>query len=84
MFLQSATPVKAWGLATHMFIVSEVMEHISNDSWAEAFDYYSPEVLSGSTTPDQAWQDGRSEDTVSRIIACQTRFNTRDNDTPNQ
>ena len=57
MFLQSATPVKAWGLATHMFIVSEVMEHISNDSWAEAFDYYSPEVLSGSTTPDQAWQD---------------------------
>jgi len=47
----------AWGITTHMFMVSEAMNGISNDSWAEAYEYYAPEVLSGSTTPDQAWQD---------------------------
>jgi hypothetical protein len=54
------TPPKkadAWGITTHMFMVSEAMNGISNDSWAEAYEYYAPEVLSGSTTPDQAWQD---------------------------
>jgi hypothetical protein len=50
-------PVSAWGLTTHQFIVTEASDGISNASWAAAFQYYSPEVLSGSTTPDQAWQD---------------------------
>ncbi len=57
LILQSATPVRAWGLATHMFIVTEVGEYISNSSWADAYDFYSPEILKGSTTPDQVWQD---------------------------
>ncbi len=50
-------PAKAWGLATHMFIVTEAVEGITNDSWAEAFDYYSIELMQGCTTPDQSWQD---------------------------
>ena len=50
-------PVSAWGLTTHQFIATEASDGISNASWAAAFQYYSPEVLSGSTTPDQAWQD---------------------------
>ncbi len=55
--LPMATQVDAWGLATHMFIVDKATEHLSNETWAEAFNYYSPELLGGSTTPDQAWQD---------------------------
>ncbi len=55
--LPMATPVDAWGLVSHIFIDSEAMAHISNQSWAAAFAYYAPEVLGGSTTPDQAWQD---------------------------
>ncbi|MGQ4911676.1 MAG: zinc dependent phospholipase C family protein [Candidatus Thorarchaeota archaeon] len=50
-------PADAWGLATHRFIVTEAMDHISNSSWAQAFQYYTPELLEGSTTPDQVWQD---------------------------
>ena len=50
-------PVSAWGLVTHQFLVTEASSNISNSSWADAFQFYSPEVLSGSTTPDQAWQD---------------------------
>jgi hypothetical protein len=57
IILQRAMPVKAWGLATHMFMVSEVMDHVSDEDWAEVIDYYAPEVLAGCTTPDQAWQD---------------------------
>jgi hypothetical protein len=57
IILHKATPAKAWGLATHMFMVSEVMNHVSDESWAEVIDYYAPEVLAGCTTPDQAWQD---------------------------
>jgi hypothetical protein len=55
--LPHAAPVEAWGLTTHMYIVSEAMDALSNASWAAAFDYYAPELLAGSTTPDQAWQD---------------------------
>ncbi|MFW9806980.1 MAG: zinc dependent phospholipase C family protein, partial [Candidatus Thorarchaeota archaeon] len=50
-------PVSAWGLVTHQFLVNEASSDISNSSWADAFQYYSPEILAGSTTPDQAWQD---------------------------
>ena len=50
-------PVSAWGLVTHQFLVNEASNDISNSSWADAFQFYSPEVLAGSTTPDQAWQD---------------------------
>ncbi|MHA2026978.1 MAG: zinc dependent phospholipase C family protein, partial [Candidatus Thorarchaeota archaeon] len=53
----TARPVEAWGLSTHQFIVSEAYSSVSNASWAEAFQYYSPELLSGSTAPDSAWQD---------------------------
>ncbi|MHA2205001.1 MAG: zinc dependent phospholipase C family protein, partial [Candidatus Thorarchaeota archaeon] len=55
--LPLATPVEAWGLVTHNSIAQTAMEHLSDDSWADAFDYYSIELLAGSTTPDQAWQD---------------------------
>ncbi|MFW9809469.1 MAG: zinc dependent phospholipase C family protein [Candidatus Thorarchaeota archaeon] len=52
-----AKPVAAWGLTTHQFLVTESSSSIVNTSWAAAFQYYSPELLSGSTAPDQAWQD---------------------------
>ena len=55
--LPLAETADAWGLTTHMFIVSEAMDQLTNESWAEVFDYYAPEILQGSTTPDQAWQD---------------------------
>ncbi|MFX1369065.1 MAG: zinc dependent phospholipase C family protein [Promethearchaeota archaeon] len=57
IFVPGPRATRAWGLATHMFIVNEAVEGITNDSWAAAFDYYSIELISGSTTPDQAWQD---------------------------
>lgn len=53
----NAKPVDAWGLTTHQFLVTEASSGITNASWAAAFQYYSPELLSGSTAPDQAWQD---------------------------
>jgi hypothetical protein len=57
LVLPQAVPTMAWGLSTHTFMVSEAMEAITNESWYDAFELYSPEVLSGCTTPDQAWQD---------------------------
>lgn len=57
VILPTARPVSAWGLVTHQFLVNEASSNISNSSWAVAFQYYSPELLSGSTAPDQAWQD---------------------------
>ncbi|UCE09773.1 MAG: zinc dependent phospholipase C family protein [Candidatus Thorarchaeota archaeon] len=57
ILLPMATPASAWGLTTHMFIVGETADYISNLSWADAYDFYIPEVLSGSTAPDSAWQD---------------------------
>ena len=53
----TAKPVEAWGLTTHQFLVSESYSSVTNTSWAAAFQYYSPELLSGSTAPDSAWQD---------------------------
>ena len=55
--MPNAMQADAWGLVTHMFIVNECIDDIANESWAEAFDYYSPELITGSTTPDQVWQD---------------------------
>jgi hypothetical protein len=55
--LPNALEADAWGLVTHQFIVNECIDDVTNQSWAEAFDYYSPELLQGSTTPDQVWQD---------------------------
>ena len=49
--------VDAWGHATHYFIVNEAVDNISNDSWADAFEYYTEELLSGSVAPDVLWQD---------------------------
>ncbi|MHA1882751.1 MAG: zinc dependent phospholipase C family protein [Candidatus Thorarchaeota archaeon] len=54
---QVVTPVDAWGLTTHQFIVSTARDAISNSSWLEVFEYYTPELLAGSTTPDQVFQD---------------------------
>ena len=51
------TQVDAWGHATHFFIVDKAVAGISNASWADAFDYYLPELMSGSIYPDTAWQD---------------------------
>lgn len=48
---------EAWGLQTHMYIASEAIDAISNTTWRQVFEYYRPEILAGSTTPDQAWQD---------------------------
>ncbi|MCK5240437.1 MAG: hypothetical protein KAR33_12850, partial [Candidatus Thorarchaeota archaeon] len=55
--LPMAQPAEAWGLTTHMFIVSEASDAVSDTGWSEAFAYYMPELMAGSTTPDQAWQD---------------------------
>ncbi len=55
--LPMAQPAEAWGLQTHMFIVSEAVANISDEGWMTAFEYYLPEIMAGSTTPDQAWQD---------------------------
>jgi hypothetical protein len=57
IILPMAAPAKAWGLQTHMFMVSEAMSQITNTSWYEAYEYYAPEVLAGCTTPDQVFQD---------------------------
>lgn len=55
--LPSAQPASAWGLTTHMYIVDTAVNTITNSSWLEAFQYYLPELITGSTTPDQVWQD---------------------------
>ncbi|MFW9932605.1 MAG: zinc dependent phospholipase C family protein [Candidatus Thorarchaeota archaeon] len=55
--LPMAQPAEAWGLQTHMFIVNEAAASITDEDWKEAFEFYLPELMAGSTTPDQAWQD---------------------------
>ncbi len=55
--LPTAVTTEAWGLNTHLFIASESMGAITNQSWYDAFALYAPELLAGSTTPDQEWQD---------------------------
>ncbi|RDE12064.1 MAG: hypothetical protein C4K47_08725 [Candidatus Thorarchaeota archaeon] len=57
VILSMASPASAWGLATHQFIATEAIGSITNASWASAFDYYTPEIMEGSTTPDTTWQD---------------------------
>ncbi|MHA1203704.1 MAG: zinc dependent phospholipase C family protein [Candidatus Heimdallarchaeaceae archaeon] len=56
MFLMSTNQVNGWGLSTHQFIVREA-SNIVPDDWKEAFTYYLPEIVSGSTYPDQVLQD---------------------------
>ncbi len=53
---QSTTPTYAWGLATHQFMVDIAADYISTE-WQEAFSYYGPEIVGGSTYPDQVLQD---------------------------
>ena len=48
--------VHGWGLITHQTIVIESMKTV-DPSWETAFDYYAPEVIGGSTYPDQVLQD---------------------------
>jgi hypothetical protein len=40
-----------------MFIASEASDAISNATWKAVFDFYTPELLEGSTYPDQVSQD---------------------------
>jgi hypothetical protein len=40
-----------------MYIVDTAVNAITNSSWLEVFQYYLPELITGSTTPDQVWQD---------------------------
>ncbi|TFG31606.1 hypothetical protein EU527_12095 [Candidatus Thorarchaeota archaeon] len=47
----------AWGQQTHYFIVNKAIDNISNSSWANAFNYYTEELLSGAVAPDVLWQD---------------------------
>ncbi|MGY5878766.1 MAG: zinc dependent phospholipase C family protein [Candidatus Thorarchaeota archaeon] len=49
--------VDAWGHATHYKIVNEAVDNISNASWADVFDYYTEDLLSGCVAPDVLWQD---------------------------
>ena len=53
---QNQTFVDGWGIPTHLYITDEAIS-LFNSSWEEAFGYYSPEILSGSTYPDQVLQD---------------------------
>ena len=57
VFTPMVTRVDAWGHATHFFITEQAMAGISNQSWANAFEYYSTQVIGGSVYPDVAWQD---------------------------
>jgi hypothetical protein len=57
VFTPMVTKVDAWGHATHFFITEQAMAGISNQSWANAFEYYSTQVIGGSVYPDVAWQD---------------------------
>lgn len=56
-FLPNPQAVDAWGGQTHYFIVNEAVDNIDNSSWANAYKYYTQELLSGSVAPDELWQD---------------------------
>jgi hypothetical protein len=56
-FLPMPTTVDAWGHATHYFIVNEAVDNIGNASWADAFSFYTEDLLSGAVAPDVLWQD---------------------------
>ncbi|MHA1303673.1 MAG: zinc dependent phospholipase C family protein [Candidatus Heimdallarchaeaceae archaeon] len=49
-------PVSAWGLITHQQLVKEAAKEVPAE-WQDAFKYYLPELVSGSTYPDQVLQD---------------------------
>ena len=49
--------VDAWGHATHYFIVNKAVDNLGNASWADAFEYYTQDLLSGAVAPDVLWQD---------------------------
>ncbi len=53
---QDVLTVQGWGILTHQYISGEAV-NIVDLNWEEAFGYYSPEVISGSTYPDQVLQD---------------------------
>ncbi|NPD90163.1 MAG: hypothetical protein HGN29_15740 [Asgard group archaeon] len=46
----------AWGMLTHQFLVESADDLVASE-WLEVFDYYLPELLAGSTYPDQVLQD---------------------------
>ena len=56
-FLPVPTTVDAWGHETHYYIVNEAVDNISNASWADAFTFYTEDLLSGAVAPDVLWQD---------------------------
>jgi len=56
-FLPNPQVADAWGHQTHYFIVNNAVDNIDNNSWANAYEYYTQELLSGAVAPDQLWQD---------------------------
>ncbi|MFX1564041.1 MAG: zinc dependent phospholipase C family protein [Promethearchaeota archaeon] len=48
---------QAWGLSTHMWMVNQAIAEMPTGDWKTAFEFFSSYIKSGSTTPDQAWQD---------------------------
>jgi len=49
--------VRAWGLATHMWMVDQAIAAMPDGPWKDAFEFFSAEVKSGAVTPDMVWQD---------------------------
>jgi len=54
-FLPNPQVADAWGHQTHYFIVNNAVDNIDNNSWANAYEYYTQELLSGAVAPDQLW-----------------------------
>ncbi len=49
--------VRAWGLATHMWMVDHAINAMPEGPWKVAFEFFASDVKSGSITPDVVWQD---------------------------
>ncbi len=54
--IQNDEFVQGWGIITHQRIGYEAI-NIVDVSWETVFDYFSPEIIGGSTYPDQVLQD---------------------------
>ncbi len=53
----NARPAQAWGLPVHMYFVEKATANLPNATWRNAFLWYMSELKTGSTTPDQVFQD---------------------------
>ncbi len=48
---------QAWGLPVHMYFVEKATANLPDTNWKNAFLWYMSELKTGSTTPDQVYQD---------------------------